>query len=229
MIAAPAVAKAAVQVGGASSSSGGEPEQGAEREPVPCGLETVPGAGREPVPPAPAVQSSRPKVQDLDASHYFKHFPSNDGGAQNAAVGVGCESMPPAAGAGARREPEPPAPPALTPSQGVETLDKSHYFSRRPEDVWPEMWSTMSCKQKERALEAWETRRVAIERARAVRCESSDVHEAPQAYSASSPREAPCAENSTRPTVREVTPRSPVRRKDSPPASTRYRCDYAGG
>ena len=37
------------------------------------------------------------------------------------------------------------------------------------DDISPEMWSTMSRKQKERAVEAWEAKRAAIERARAIR------------------------------------------------------------
>ena len=67
--------------------------------------------------------------------------------------------------------------------------------SKRPDDIWPEIWSSMSRKQKERAVETWETKRVAIERARAVRSQppappagdDSDEDEAPRAHSAGSP------------------------------------------
>ena len=54
-----------------------------------------------------------------------------------------------------------------------------HYFvggcqtrrqaSKRPDNVWPELWSAMSRKQKERAVEQWEAKRGAIERARETR------------------------------------------------------------
>ena len=43
--------------------------------------------------------------------------------------------------------------------------------TKRPDNIWPELWTGMSRKQKERALEAWEVKRVAIERAREIRAQ----------------------------------------------------------
>ena len=67
--------------------------------------------------------------------------------------------------------------------------------SKRPDDIWPEMWSTMSRTQKGRAVEAWETRRTAIEKARTIRSQppaapagaDSDDDEAPPQHHAGSP------------------------------------------
>ena len=38
--------------------------------------------------------------------------------------------------------------------------------SKRPDDIWPEIWNTMSRQQRERALENWENKKVAIDEAR---------------------------------------------------------------
>ena len=80
-----------------------------------------------------------------------------------------------------------------------------HYFvggretrrqtSKRPDNVWPEIWSAMPRKQKERAVETWEAKRVAIGKARAVRAsppapcagDESDEDDAPQSHSACAP------------------------------------------
>ena len=45
--------------------------------------------------------------------------------------------------------------------------------SKRPDDIWPEIWNTMSRKQRERALENWEKKKVAIDEARKIRTQDA--------------------------------------------------------